>query len=98
MGAILCGDPSSVKFVLSLPGVDIAVKKFSILNGTSSATDILCRNQELCPNICGTETTSSATASHFSCMYRDWEILNLQVLCDTQGDSKGLSLEYFYFE
>ena len=101
--AILSGDPSLVKFVLGLPGIDITIKDSSSFSTTSSAADIFCRQNELCPNICGTQNTSGATALHFACMRGDWEILNLLlemggVSHDVQDDSKRLPLEYFDFE
>ena len=96
---ILSGEPSLVKFVLGLPGIDITIRDGSTFNTTSSAADILCRQNELCPNICGTENTSGATALHFACMRGDWEILNLllerYVSHDVQDDLKRLPLEYF---
>lgn len=100
---ILSGDPSLVKFVLGLPGIDITIKDSSSFSTTSSAADIFCRQNELCPNICGTQNTSGATALHFACMRGDWEILNLLlemggVSHDVQDDSKRLPLEYFDFE
>ncbi|KAJ3503938.1 hypothetical protein NLJ89_g8205 [Agrocybe chaxingu] len=99
---VLCGDPPLVKFVLGLPGIDIMIKDSSTFNATSAAADILCRQQELCPNICGTESTSGATALHFACMRGDLEILNLllemHVAHDVQDDSKRLPPEYFDLE
>ncbi|CAA7257411.1 unnamed protein product [Cyclocybe aegerita] len=97
--AILCGDPSLVKFVLDLPILDITIKDCSTFNATSLATDILCRQQELCSNICATENTSGATALHFACMRGDVEILNLllktPVAYDVRDDSQRLPHEYF---
>ena len=88
-----------MKFVLGLPGIDITIKDCSAFNATSSASDILCRQNELCTNICGTENTSGATALHFACMRGDRVILNLllerYVPHDVQDDSKRLPLEYF---
>ena len=96
---ILCGDPSLVKFVLDLPGIDITIKDSSTFNATSQAADILCRREELCPNICGTENTSGATALHFACMRGDLAILNLllemHVSHDVRDKSKRLPSEYF---
>jgi ATP-dependent Clp protease ATP-binding subunit ClpB len=91
-----------VKFVLSLPAIDLTIKDNSTFNATSSTADIICRQNELCPNICGTENTSGATALHFACMRGDWEILYLlfemSVSYDAQDDSKRLPLEYFDLE
>jgi ATP-dependent Clp protease ATP-binding subunit ClpB len=99
---ILSGDPSLVKFVLDLPGIDLTIKDGSTFNPTSPAADILCRQQELCPNICGTESTSGATALHFACMRGDMEILNLvlemSMSHDVKDDSKRLPSEYFDLE
>ena len=100
---ILCGDLSLVKFVLGLPGIDITIKDSSTFNATSPVADILCRQKELSPNICGTENTSGATALHFACMRGDWEILNLLLIkmcvsLDVQDDSKRLPIEYFDLE
>lgn len=95
---ILCGDSSLVKFVLGLPGLDITIADDSTFNTTSLAADILCRQDELCPNICGTESTSGATPLHFACMRGDWEILNLllemPVSFDVRDDLKRLPLAY----
>lgn len=91
-----------MKFVLDLPGIDITIKDGSTFNATSLATDVLCRQEELCPNICGRENTSGATALHFACLRGDWDILKLllemPVLHDVQDDSKRLPLEYFDLE
>ncbi|KAJ3512814.1 hypothetical protein NLJ89_g3305 [Agrocybe chaxingu] len=96
---ILCGDPSIVKFVLDLPGIDITIKDISTFNITSQDADILCRQQELCMNICTRENTSGATALHFACMRGDLEILNLllktHIAHDVRDDSKRLPPEYF---
>ena len=88
-----------MKFVLGLPGIDIAIKDNSTFTSTSPADDVHTRQTELCPNICGTESTSGATALHFACMRGDWEIINLllemPVSHDVQDDSQRLPLEYF---
>jgi ATP-dependent Clp protease ATP-binding subunit ClpB len=100
--AILSGDPALVKFILDLPGVDVTIKDSSTFNATSSDTDILCREKELCPNICGTENTSGATALHFACMRGDWDILNLLLEVgasyDAEDNSERLPQEYFDLE
>ena len=91
-----------MKFVLDLPGIDITIKDGSTFNATSQAADILCRHEELCPNICGTENTSGATALHFACLRGDLAILNLllemPVSHDVRDDSKRLPPEYFDLE
>jgi ATP-dependent Clp protease ATP-binding subunit ClpB len=91
-----------VKFVLDLPGLDIAIKDSSTFNARSPATDILCRQNELCPNICGTENTSGATVLHFTCMRGEWEILNLVLEAgasfDAKDDLQRLPQEYFDLE
>ena len=88
-----------MKFVLGLPGIDITIEDISTFNATSSAADIRCRRKELCPNICGTDNTSGATALHFACMRGDWEILSLllemDVSHDVEDNLKRLPLEYF---
>src|ERR1700683_3213832 len=99
---VLSGDSSLVKFVLDLPGIDITIKDSSAFNATSPTADILCRQKELCPNICGTESTSGATALHFACMRGDWNILNLLLEAgashDLEDNSKRLPVEYFDLE
>ena len=99
---ILSEDLSLVKFVLDLPGIDLTIKDSSTFNPTSLAADILCRQQELCPNISGTESTSGATALHFACMRGDMEILNLVLeVCtsyEMKDDSKRLPSDYFDLE
>ncbi|KAF8970173.1 P-loop containing nucleoside triphosphate hydrolase protein [Flammula alnicola] len=100
---ILCGDPSLVKFVLDLPGIDITIQDSSTFNATESpAADILCRHKEFSPNICGTECTFGATALHFACMRGDLEVLNLllemHVAHDVRDYSKRLPQEYFDLE
>ena len=98
---ILCGDPSLVKFVLDLPGIDITVKDSSTFSATSPAADILCRHEELSPNIRGTESTSGATVLHFACMRGDLEILNLlleHAVHHVPDDSKRSPSEYFDLE
>lgn len=100
--AVLSGDPSLVKFALELPCTDITVKDKSSFNATSSAADIICRQNELCEDICGTESTSGATALHFACMRGNWEIINLLLEADASHDVKDDSgkfpQEYFDFE
>ncbi|KIM72155.1 hypothetical protein PILCRDRAFT_16389 [Piloderma croceum F 1598] len=100
--AVLSGDPSLVKFVLDLPGIDITIKDSSTFNATSPTADILCRQKELCPNICGMESTSGATALHFACLRGDWDILQLLLEAgaehDVEDDSKRLPQEYFDLE
>jgi ATP-dependent Clp protease ATP-binding subunit ClpB len=100
--AVLSGDPSLVKFVLDLPGTDIMIRDSSTFNATSPTADILCRQKELCPNICGTESTSGATALHFACLRGDWDILQLLLEAgaahDVKDDSKRLPQEYFDLE
>ena len=100
--AILCGDPSLVKFVLDQPGIDLTIKDSSTFNATSPTSDILCRQKELCPNICGTESTSGATALHFACLRGDWDILKLLLeagaACDVKDDSNRFPQEYFDLE
>ena len=99
---ILSGDPTLVKFVLDLPGLDIFIKDSSTFNATSPAADILCRQNELCPYICGTESTSGATVLHFACMRGEWEILNLVLeagaSCDAKDNLQRLPQEYFDLE
>ena len=91
-----------MKFVLDLPGIDIAIKDNSTFNATSPTADILCRQKELCPNICGTESTSGATALHFACLRGDWDILQLLLEAgaahNVKDDSKRLPQEYFDLE
>jgi ATP-dependent Clp protease ATP-binding subunit ClpB len=100
--AILAGDLSLVKFILNLPGIDIAVKDSSTFNATTSSADIICRQEELCPNICGTESTSGATALHFACMRGDWEILNMLLDAGAshfvKDNSGRLPMAYFDLE
>ena len=91
-----------MKFVLGLPGVDVTIKDSSTFNATSPVADILCREKELCPNICGTENTSGATALHFACMRGDWDILTLLLEAgashNAEDNSKRLPQEYFNLE
>ena len=100
--AILTGDPTLVTFVLDLPGVDLTIKDRSTFNATTTVADIICRQNELCANICGTESTSGATALHFACMRGEWEILNLLLEAgasyNAKDDSKRLPQEYFDLE
>jgi ATP-dependent Clp protease ATP-binding subunit ClpB len=100
--AILSGDATLVKFVLDLPGVDIAIKDSSTFNATSPAADILCRQNEFCPNICGTESTSGATVLHFACMRGEWEILYLLLEAGASYDAvdslNRLPQDYFDLE
>ncbi|KAH9478955.1 Caseinolytic peptidase B protein-like protein [Psilocybe cubensis] len=75
--AVLCCDTTLLKFILNLPRVDIAVQDESSFSSSSSAAYQLCRTQELCPTIGGTESTQGATALHFACMRGDKDVLNL---------------------
>lgn len=93
-----------MKFVLDLPGIDVTIKDSSTFNATSPDAGVLCRHKELCPNICGTESTSGATALHFACMRGELEILNLLLEMHVvhhmhvPDDSKRLPSEYFDLE
>jgi ATP-dependent Clp protease ATP-binding subunit ClpB len=87
---------------LELPGIDIEAKDSSAFNPTTSTVDIVCRQEELCPNISGTESTTGATALHFACMRGDWEILTMLLEAGASHfvkDSSGrLPMAYFDLE
>ena len=91
-----------MKFVLDLPGIDITIRDSSTFNAISPTDDVLCRQKELCPNICGTESTSGATALHFACLRGDWDILQMLLEAgaahDVEDNSKRSPEEYFDLE
>ena len=97
--AILSGDHILVKLFLETPGVNTTITDKSSFSHKSSPADISLRQEELCPHILTTSSTSGATPLHFACMVGNWEIIKLLLdvgaLHDVEDYAGKTPLEYF---